>query len=384
MISANDSSKMLLPVEAYTSQAWFDREQHQIFGQSWQFVGMVTDIPEVGHYICVNVGAYPIIVIRDEQGDLKAFHNICRHRGTQLLEVTGKRKKVIQCPYHDWVYSLEGKLIGVPEKRSQFPNIDMSQWSLFPASIALWKEMIFVNPDANAMSFEDWLGDFPQYLGPHQPELLQETDVRHYEVKANWKIFIENYIDVYHLAHLHSETLNMYDHRKLESGFVGAGHIHTYDPPGSEYLKYLQSNPSDYLPLIDHIGKQWGAYTHMMFPGLGIAATEFSWSTLEVIPVTPTLTRIKVRSRTMPLDAITRAIGAGYEKVGAWLSQLMGYRAEDKPLESGDFMLEDIYACEQQQKAMKSPQFAFGPTSIDQEQLIVDFQRTVLSYMHNQ
>ena len=113
---------MLLPVDAYTSQEWFEREQRDLFGKSWGFAGMAEDISEPGEYLCVSIGAWPIIVIRDEQGDLKAYHNICRHRGTQLLEVTGKRKKVIQCPYHDWVYSLDGELIGRSTKAPSIPE----------------------------------------------------------------------------------------------------------------------------------------------------------------------------------------------------------------------------------------------------------------------
>jgi len=378
----HNTSKLLLPVEAYTSQAWFDKEQREIFGKSWQFAGMESDLPEVGQFNCIKVGAYPIIVIRDDTGEIRAFHNICRHRGTQLLEVRGQRKKVIQCPYHDWVYSLNGNLIGVPEKRTQFPDINMSQWNLFPAGVAIWKSMVFINPDPEAQPFETWLGEFPQHVGPHQPELLQENEVREYDVKANWKIFVENYIDVYHLSHLHSETLNMYDHTKLVSAISGAGHVSTYDPPDKEYRRYLESKPTDYLPLIDHIKpKQWGAYTHMMFPCFGIAGDEFSWSILEIIPINPDLTKVKQRSFTMPMDEITVAISKGYEKVTTWLYRQMGYRPEDNPLESKDFMLEDIYACEQQQKAMSSPRFAFGPTALDQEQLIVDFHKAILLYM---
>ncbi len=377
-----NETKMLLPIEAYTSQAWFEREQRLIFGRAWQFAGMDEDIPEPGHYTCLNAGAYPIIVVRDENGGLKAWHNICRHRGTQLLEVTGNRKKVIQCPYHDWVYSLDGKLIGVPQRRAQFPDLDMSEWSLFPASVAVWKEMIFVNPDAGCMAFEAWLGDFPDYFGPHKPELLIETDVREYEVKANWKIFVENYIDVYHLSHLHSETLNMYDHAKLQSRVSGVGHIATYDPPSRDYRRYLETSPNSYMPLLMQEAENWGAFVHMMFPNFGIAGTEYSWSTIEVIPVAPAKTRVKMRTRTA-LEGINLAIAKVYEKVGAWASQAFGYQAEADPLRSGDFMLEDIYACEQQQKAMSSPRFAFGPTSVDQEQLIVDFQRAALSYMQD-
>ena len=375
-----NASKMLLPVKAYTSQEWFEREQRELFGRVWQFAGMVSDIPDPGDYHCVNLGASPVIVIRDEEDRLKAFHNICRHRGTQLLEVRGKRKKVIQCPYHDWVYSLEGKLIGVPQRRSQFPHIDMAELSLFPASVAIWKGMIFVNPDAGALPFEQWLGDFPQRFGPHQPEELQESDVRQYEIKANWKIFVENYIDVYHLSHLHSETLNMYDHARLESAVCGAGHIVTWDPPAREYQKYLEKSSSGYLPLLFSEPEKWGAYIHMMFPNFGVAGTEYSWSTLEVIPVAPALTHVRARTRTA-LKGINLALSTAWEKGAAWVAQVAGNKGGIKPLESGDFMLEDIYACEQQQKAMGSPSFAFGPTSVDKEQLIVDFQETLLSYV---
>ncbi len=372
------ASQMLLPVSAYTSRAWFEREQRDLFGRVWQFAGMTGDLGEIGQYICAQAGAYPLIVIRDEAGELRAFHNICRHRGTQLLEVAGARKKVIKCPYHDWVYSLDGKLIGVPQKRAQFPQLDMSDWSLFPAAVAVWKDMIFVNPDADCAPFAQWLGDFPDRFGPHQPCQLLETDERKYEVKANWKVFVENYIDVYHLSHLHSDTLNMYDHRKIETAMTGAGHIATYDPPTREYRRYLESTANSWMPLVIREAKQWGAYVHMMFPNFGIAGTEYSWSTIEVAPVAPALTQVKIRSRTA-LEGLNLAMVNVYEKVGAWVSQALGYTSD--PLQSGDFMLEDIYACEQQQRAMGSPRFAFGPTSVDQEQLIVEFQKTLLSTM---
>ncbi len=376
------ATKMLLPVEAYTSREWFERERRQLFGNVWQFAGMAGDLRESGDCICVQAGAYPLIALRDAAGGLKAWHNICRHRGTQLLEVTGKRKKVIQCPYHDWVYSLEGKLIGVPQKRAQFPDLDMSEWSLFPAAVAEWNEMLFVNPNAACAPFAEWLGDFPDHFGPHQPSLLMETDLRTYDVQANWKVFVENYIDVYHLSHLHSETLNMYNHAKLESAVTGPGHIATYDPPTREFRRYLESTPNSYMPLAILDAENWGAFIHMMFPNFGIAGTEYSWSTIEVIPVEPALTRVKIRTRTA-LEGISLAIATVYEKVGAWMSQVIGYTGEAGPLQSGDFMLEDIYACEQQQKAMASPRFAFGPTSVDQEQLIVDFQRAVLSFLND-
>ena len=375
------TTKLLLPVEAYTSQTWFEEEQKTIFSRTWQFVGMVGDLPEPGNYICASVGSVPIIVVRGDDGELHAFHNMCRHRGTQLLELTGNRTKVIKCPYHDWVYALDGTLIGVPQKKTQFPTINMSEWSLFPVQMGIWNEMVFVNPDMNAPGLDVFLADVPQYLGPYRVAELEEADKRQYIINCNWKIFVENYVDIYHLSHLHSETLNMYDHSKLSHRYTGQ-HWVSYDPPTAEYRKYLDTNPNDYLPLIDTItSEQWGAYTHMLFPCFGIAATEFTWTTLQVKPFTPTQTQVETRTRTMPIDPITRSVMSAYEKVSGGFWKWMGYKPEDDPLKSGDFMLEDIYACEQQQKAMASPYFEFGLTSVDMEQPIVDFQRHVLQQM---
>ena len=134
------------------------------------------------------------------------------------------------------------------------------------------------------------------------------------------------------------------------------------------------------MPLVIEEAERWGAYVHMMFPNFGIAGTEYSWSTIEVIPVAPARTRVKIRSRTA-LEGLSLAMANIYETVGAWVCQALGYQSGADPLQSGDVMLEDIYACEQQQKAMGSPRFAFGPTSVDQEQLIVAFQKAVLSAM---
>lgn len=210
----------LLPVDTYTSQEWFEREQRELFGKCWQFVAMSSDIPEEGDFLAVEIGAFPLVIIRGKRGKIHAFHNICRHRGTQLLRVAGKGVKVIKCPYHDWTYSIEGELKAIPSKQ-KFPDIDMSKLGLHPARVDTWRGMVFANPDSDAESLRSWLGQMDAEFGPHQPEKLVEYEkTLRYEVKANWKIFVENYIDGYHLSHLHSETLQNYDHSRQESRFT--------------------------------------------------------------------------------------------------------------------------------------------------------------------
>ena len=109
-----------LPVEAYLSRPWFDREQELLFGRTWQFAGLAEDLTEPGDYVTAQAGPFPLIVLRGEDGELRAFHNICRHRGTQLLRAVGKARKVITCPYHGFQYSLEsGECLTAPEVQLQ-------------------------------------------------------------------------------------------------------------------------------------------------------------------------------------------------------------------------------------------------------------------------
>ena len=214
-----DERKMpVLPVDAYTSQEWFDREQRVIFSRVWRFAGFAEDITEPGQFISVQAGLNNIFIVMGRDRRLRAFHNICRHRGTQLLRAVGKAQRAITCPYHDWTYNLEGELVSVPEADKEFSGLDKTCLGLKPASVDLWRSMLFVHPDPQAGSIMDWFGEIEPELGPHRvEELIEYPDAAtSYEIKANWKIVVENYIDVYHLAHLHSGTLAMYDHANAE------------------------------------------------------------------------------------------------------------------------------------------------------------------------
>ena len=213
----------VLPVEAYTSQEWFDREQERIFSRTWACVGFAEHISEPGQYVSVQAGLNNIFVVMGRDRRLRAFHNICRHRGTQLLRAVGQTQRAIVCPYHDWTYDLEGCLISVPEQERQFPGQDLTCIRLKQASVDLWRGMLWVHPEENAGSIMEWFGEVEPHLGPHKVEELIEYPEGRTEhiIAANWKIVVENYIDGYHLAHLHSGTLAMYDHSRIRSSFVG-------------------------------------------------------------------------------------------------------------------------------------------------------------------
>ena len=272
-----------LPVEAYTSPEWFEREQEEIFGRVWQFGGFVEDVANAGDFVTVQAGPHPLFVVRGPDGELRAFHNICRHRGTQLLRTIGKSKKSIICPYHHWMYSLEGELKNIPSCKTEFPDVDMSSLCLHKASVETWLGMFFVHPEPDATPLADWFKGVAEQIGPHRPEdLVEYVDGRtRHEIKANWKLVVENYIDGYHLAHLHSDTLYMYDHARQQTGFVGP-HFMFYEPLSKDYLESLEKQSP--MPLIDHGTREdLGAYVPMLFPNLGIGAAESTWSIFHVI-----------------------------------------------------------------------------------------------------
>lgn len=144
----------VLPIAAYTSHAWYDLEQARIFSRTWACSGFVEEITEPGHYLAVQDGLNGISIVMGEDRKLRAFHNICRHRGTQLLRAVGKTRKMIVCPYNDWTCDLKGKLRVIPDRRRAFAGVDLDGLDLKPAAVARWRGMLWVHPSADAVPTE--------------------------------------------------------------------------------------------------------------------------------------------------------------------------------------------------------------------------------------
>ena len=380
-----------LPVEAYTSQEWFDLEMKHVFSKTWQFAGLVEDVPNPGDYISVQAGLNNIFIIKGRDNRLRAFHNMCRHRGTQLLRAVGKAKKAITCPYHDWTYDLEGKLISIPKKEEEFPSLCNKELhdcelNLHEASVDIFKGMLFVHPEKDAPSLMEYFKDLEPHLGPHIPEELVEYKEGYYEkeIKANWKIVVENNIDHYHLAHLHEGTLNMYDHDKAQYGWVGP-HYWFYEPLVEDYRKDLKN--ASLTPVIDHVPEdKIGAYVPWFFPNIGLAENEGAWSTFHVTPLAPDRTLVSFRTKVMnssEWEFTKQATKASLSKVWTKYGNKGKYEGDPKtdPMASGDFMEEDVYACEQQQKSLQSPKFSIGARAQRGEYAMEKFQTVVKEWI---
>ncbi len=200
----------------YTDPALLDAEQELIFERTWQLAGHVSSLPRTGSYLTASAGTQPVLVVRDEHGDLRAYKNVCRHRASRLLSGSGQCKAAIRCRYHGWTYRLDGTLIGVPEGLAFGERLDKTALSLMPVRVEEMCGLVFVNLDPDAAPLADLVGDLPQRLAPYRLEALQSFAPAGGTQPANWKVIADNYIEGYHIPIAHPGLMRMLDYKHYD------------------------------------------------------------------------------------------------------------------------------------------------------------------------
>jgi phenylpropionate dioxygenase-like ring-hydroxylating dioxygenase large terminal subunit len=194
-----------LPPSCYTSEAFFRREVECIFMRAWNFIGRADRIPNPGDYFALEFVGVPVVVVRDSEGGVRAFSNSCRHRGS--LVATGEGNcRAFRCPYHSWAYGLDGKLLSAPEI-DKTRNFDFAQYGLLPLRLEMWAGFMFLNFDPEAASVSDWLGDLPERLASYRFEDMVCVRRKEYLLDCNWKVYVENAMEAYHVPTVHRSTL---------------------------------------------------------------------------------------------------------------------------------------------------------------------------------
>jgi glycine betaine catabolism A len=199
------SEARMLPRDAYVSDDVLAWERAHLFDGGWVCAGRVDDLGGDANQRAIRVGATGVLVTRDDSqdGEVRVFANICRHRGHELLPCgASTRRGVVQCPYHAWSYELDGGLRSAPHAGD---GIDPTVLGLLPVRHAVWNGWVFVNVDGNAPPFEEHVGGLTQVLAPWQCERLVVGATHHYDLAANWKVACENYHECYHCPLIHPE-----------------------------------------------------------------------------------------------------------------------------------------------------------------------------------
>jgi choline monooxygenase len=192
-----------IPWSWYTDPTVLQLEQERIFRHAWQYVARREEIAERGSFLATQAGDVPVVLTRDEDGELRAFLNVCRHRGSLVCEGTGKRA-TLQCPYHAWTYGLDGRLVAAPRFSREGGN-DAEELGLVPVQVDTWGPLVFVNPDLDAGPLSDHLGDVPERIAAAGIDLdaLRFLKRWEWEVEGNWKISAENFLECYHCPVAH-------------------------------------------------------------------------------------------------------------------------------------------------------------------------------------
>lgn len=270
----------------YFDEDFLAQEKSDLFNKTWQFVGHESALTHAGDYFTTEFMGEQLLLVRTDEGDIKAWHNVCSHRGAKLLDGKGQCKN-IRCPYHFWIFDLNGNLKGI--HRSQlFKTIDKSQSSLKPVQVQSWRGLIFINLNVNdSENLIDYLAGFATHLEEyeHKWEKLKEVDRWFYDEPVNWKFFIENYSESYHLTTVHANSLGIFDAAKIEAEATGLHHKIKMAYSKQETVREHQVFSGE----PEHYSCQG-----IIFPNLMVNTAEDNVSIFKLTPLAPNLTRFEV------------------------------------------------------------------------------------------
>ena len=376
--------RQLLPRTAYFDPAWHAKELDALFDRAWVWAAVEGDLREPGDFVTCRVLRHALFILRDGDGELRAFHNVCRHRGCELVEGRGNLGRAIRCPYHRWTYSLQGALRGVPNEKECFGQVPREPLSLHAAAVGVHAGMVYVNPHRRPPEpFDAWIAGLDDHAWPHRLDGggLRFAGEMRYEMRCNWKVFYENAVDGYHLGYLHEGTLgrlrpstNVW--RRVGRHAVWYSTERDGPPQASSVLSAELADRAGAKRLPGHETPQYPGVV-MLFPLTVYSPHPWGFNVSVLEPAGPERTNLRTLSW-VPGGLrgwFNRDVRDGEAVRLAYLKK--------HPLESGDFQLEDMWICEKIQRGVRSPKYEVGPMANGPgaESPVTHFQQSVLDYL---
>jgi choline monooxygenase len=243
-----------LPGPFYTDPRIFELEKRAVFGDTWQMVGRAAQVERPGQFVTAEVGGERILVVRGEDGELRAFFNVCRHHAAAVMSPAEGCVERLRCPYHGWTYGLDGELRATPELDG-VEEFDRAANGLVRASVATWERFVFVHLAANAPPLAEHLGRLAHDARGLGLDTLDFAERREYVLSCNWKVFVDNYLDGgYHVPFLHKGlssvlsfkdyTIETFDRACLQSSPITPGNDATTASVRAGTAKYYWLYPN--------------------------------------------------------------------------------------------------------------------------------------------
>jgi choline monooxygenase len=203
-----------IPAAWYVDARIAELERLAVFSKTWQLVARTEQVRTPGQFVSTNVAGEPIVVVRGNDGALRAFYNVCRHHAAAVVTQPCGQASLLHCPYHGWNYGLDGSLKGMPEFEG-VENFDRAQNGLVPIRVETWECFVFINLDDHAAPLIEFLGGLVKRVAPLGIGNLHYFDRRTYNINCNWKVFVDNYLDGgYHVPHLHKGLNSVLDYKQ--------------------------------------------------------------------------------------------------------------------------------------------------------------------------
>ena len=273
-----------IPPACYADNGLLALERKTVFQRGWVGLGLAARWPEAGDYSACEIGGVPLIVVRNRAGKLRAFANSCRHRGSALLDGSGRCKK-IKCPFHWWTYDLDGRLKVYPRMENA-RDFDPGDYGLVEFALEQRFGLAFVSFEQNPPSIDEWLGDFDDYHARWRLDDLVPTRVREFEVDSNWKTFIEVFNEYYHLPSVHPDSISwLYPEPDPADRVSGAYATQFGATEGAAAL--MEETQDQALPAGAGLDGRWARGTRYtwIYPNLTFAASQDSLWMYQVFPL---------------------------------------------------------------------------------------------------
>jgi choline monooxygenase len=346
-----------LPSSLYTAPDVFEAEKERIFGRTWQVVGHCDQVANPGDYFTTELVGEPLLIVRGSGGELRGFYNVCRHRAGPPAEGCGSRR-LFRCGYHGWTYGLDGALISATEIEG-VEGFRPEDFALAPVRVEEWFNFIFVNLDTDARPLRESLGELPKQAGKFPIAGMRRFERRTYEMNCNWKTYVDNYLEGYHLPSVHP-GLN----RELD---YNAYTVEPHAEPPSQYVR-------QFSPIR---GEQAGDTTARRYAeGREDLTTDYFWIfpnwMLNCYPDNVSLNIV------LPL-APERSLA-----IFEWYlpEREHGSAAAKASVEfSEQIQIEDVGICEIVQKNLRSRSYSRGRFSVKQEKGVHAFHRMYAEWM---
>lgn len=354
-----------LPAAAYTSARHLKRERETVFRQYWVCVGLGSDVPNPGDLYPTEVAGMPIVLVRDRAGTLRAFHNICSHRGLQLVNQSCNVQGNLRCPYHSWTYKLDGTLKSTPHFGGYYKDVydgfNRESKGLSAIRCDQWLDLVFVNLSGDAPPLEEYLAPVIERWSNYDlSQLRREPREVTLQCKANWKLAVENFSESYHLSWVHpalNSCSRMEDHFGFEVGDIHVGQ-------GSLLYKsgVIEGRSLPTFPNLEAQQKTTVAEYITVFPNLMLGVHPDYFLVFTANPLSPGKTQERMTFYFVGDEAMTPE------------NETLRHLPIDLWKDTND---EDIDMIERMQVGRKSPRFDGGCFSPELEKTVYRFQQMV-------